>query len=94
MIKFATETEQFLYDERKQMTKERDQAIKELQELKRKSKDTFSCFMYNLLDSNTPMYTHPTHNATMIIKKDEHTISLDPSEIKEVVKTAGGNFKR
>jgi len=94
MIKFETETEQFLYEERKIMMAERDEARKELQELKQKSSDTFSVYMYNLLGEDSPMYIHPTHNATMIIKKDGHTISLDPEEIKEVVKTAGGNFKR
>ncbi len=93
-MEFQTETEQFLYDERKAMMKERDEAREELRKLKQKSSDTFKCFMYNLLDNDTLMYAHPTHNATMIIKKDGHTISLDPNEIKDMVRAAGANFKR
>jgi hypothetical protein len=92
-IKFDTETEQFLYEERKQMMIERDEARKELQDLKQKSSDTFDVRMFNLLDSNQ-MYMHPTDGATMIIKKDGHTISLGQNEIKQVVKCAGGNFRR
>ena len=95
MIEFKTETEQFLYEERKQMMTERDEARKELQELKQKSSDTFSVYMYCLNEVVEGVrYGHATDGATMIIKKDGHTISLNPKEIKEVVKTAGGNFKR
>jgi DnaJ-class molecular chaperone len=94
-IKFATDMEEFLYNERKIMMKERDDAQDELYALKQKSKSTFNVYMYALLEEATQFtWGHPTDNATMIIKKDGQTVTLDPDEIKKVVRTAGGNFKR
>ena len=94
-VKFNTNTEKFLYEERKQMKSERDEARKELQEFKQISSDSFSVYMYCLNEIVKGIRCgHATDGATMIIKKDGHTISLNPKEIKEVVKTAGANFKR
>lgn len=50
--------------------------------------------MYNEINDNSPLWAHPTHNATMIINKGSCSLTLAPSEIIEVVKCAGGNFKR
>ena len=88
MIEFETETEKLLYEERKQMMAERDEARKELQELKQKSKDTFSVYRYYLSEKNSSAY-----NATMVIKKDGYRLSLDPEEIKEVFKCASQFLK-
>lgn len=94
MIEFKTETEKFLYEERKLMREERDQAIEELEALKQKSRDTFYVHMYNMIPEDAGLVKHPTDYGTMIIKKDGGIITLEPNEIKEVVKAAGGNFKR
>jgi hypothetical protein len=94
MIEFETEIEKFLYEERKKMMIERDDALEELAKLKKKSKDTFSVFMLSIPDESNGGYHHPTHNATMYIKKGGLSITLDPDEIKQVVGSAGGNFKR
>lgn len=89
---FKTETERFLYEERKQMMEERDTALKALEKIKKES--NFSVFMYKILDKDDPVFEHPTYKATMHISKDNHNIILTSDEIKDVVKCAGGNFKR
>ena len=54
----------------------------------------FSVFMVQIIEDNGIHFVHPTDNATMYIKKDGVTIKLTPKEIKDVVKSAGGNFRR
>lgn len=88
-MKFDTETEKFLYEERRRMMKEL-----ELLKPQPKEKESFSVHMISEVDNSNGGYQHPTHKATMYIKKNGLTIILDPDEIKRVVQTAGGNFKQ
>jgi hypothetical protein len=97
-IKFETEMEKFLYNERKIMMKERDEALEKVEDLKKKAKGEFSCIMYNIFTEQDTKsnggFHHPTFKGTMHIKKNGCMITLDADEIKEVVHTAGGNFRR
>jgi hypothetical protein len=96
MLKLETEMEKVLYEGRVIMMKERDKACEELEKYKAKVKleSAFNVYMYNEILGDDPPFVHPTHNATMLISKNGYTMRLDPDEIQQVVKCAGGNFKR
>ena len=94
MLELQTEMEKFLYDERKTMMKERDNAREELKRLKEENKPAFSVFRLQELDESNGGYHHPTHLAKLFIKKGDVNMTLTPEEIKQVVYTAGGNFRR
>lgn len=96
MIKFETETEQWLYEERNEMMEERDQALEALRLEKEKQKElaNFSVYMYQVVDNAQSCFSHPADGATMVISKNGMVTKLESDEIKDVVRAAGGNFKR
>jgi len=76
-IECKTELEKVLYEERKFVLKERDNAYEELRKLKEKYENKFAVAVMS-----------SDYSSTLIVRKGSVTIGLDRDELSEVLKVA------